>query len=395
MLWEGLFGVPIRMVNYEYKKQNMKMIKKLEYWWRHHVVYPVLRNIFRNNEKKIPIDIKSIQSILILRYDRIGDMIVTTPIFKGLKEAHPHLRIGVFASKVNVEIIQNNNNVDTLYILSSSWWKMWKEIRRARKERYDVVLNLVFNRTTSGGVLANLVAPNGIKVGQGDTKYRFYFNVLLKLTRQSDHMVETLSSIIKMLFNIHLNPDQLIYDIVVDSKTKETLQAYWSRHNLQPRTLSGKKEIPYLVFNLSANDLVRRISAEQALRIGEYLSSKKSYQTLLLHAPKDSIMLKTKQRLIEKTRCLSFPEQGTASLLEIAAIIKGAVAVITPDTSIVHFASAAQTPIIGFYTSIQDVHEWLPFHVKHKIVLSDKNQATSSIPVSRLINEIDEFLIAP
>ena len=368
------------------------MIIKLEYWWRHHIVYPVLRGIFRNAEKNIPIDIQSIKSILILRYDRIGDMIVTTPIFKGLKEAYPQLRIGVFASKVNAEIIQNNHNVDTIHILSVSWWQMWKEIKRARKEQYDVVLNLVFNRTTSGGVLANLVAPDGIKIGQGDTKYRFYFNILLRLTRQSDHMVETLASIIKMVFNVHLNQDQLTYDIIIDRKTREIIQAYWTKHNLQPRLLSGNKGIPYIVFNLSANDSVRRISAEQALLIGEYLSSNTSFQTLLLHAPKDSIMLKTKQLLVEKTRCLPFPEQGTASLLEIAAIIKGAAAVITPDTSIVHFASAAQTPIIGFYTSMQDVHEWLPFQVRHKIVLSDKNQATSSIPFQDMMKALQEFI---
>lgn len=368
------------------------MIKKLEYWWRHHIVYPVLRMIFRNAGENTPIDIQSIKSILILRYDRIGDMIVTTPVFKALKKTNPNLRIGILASRVNAEIIRHNPYIDKIHILPKHWWQLGWEILKTRREHYDVVLNLVFNRTTSGGVLANLVAPDGIKVGQGDTKYRFYFNILLRLTRQSDHMVETLASIIKTVFNVHINPDQLTYDIIIDSKTRDVLQAYWTKHNLQPRMLSGNKGIPYIVFNLSANDSVRRISAEQALLIGEYLSSNTSYQTLLLHAPKDSIMLKTKQQLIEKTRCLPFPEQGTASLLEIAAIIKGAAAVITPDTSIIHFASAAQTPIIGFYTSMQDVHEWLPFQVKRKIVLSDKNQPTSSILVSKMIEAVDEFI---
>jgi len=377
-----------------YKNQNKKMIKKIEYWWRHHIVYPILRGIFHNTEKKMPIDIQSIKSILILRYDRIGDMIVTTPIFKGLKDAHPHLRIGVFANKANAEIIQNNHNVDTIHILSGSWWQMWKEIKRARKEQYDVVLNFVFNRTTSGGVLANLIAPDGIKIGQGDAKYGFYFNILLRLTRQSNRMIETLVSILKTVFDVRLNVNQLTYDIIVDTKTREVIQAYWTKHNLQPRLFSGNNGIPYVVFNVSANDSVRRISIKQVLLIGEHLSSNMSFQTLLLHAPKDSIMLKTKQLLIKKTRCLPYPDQGTASLLEIAAIIKGAAAVITPDTSIVHFASAAQTPVIGFYTSMQDVHEWLPFHVKHKIVVSDKNQTTSSIPISRMIKEIDDFLIA-
>ncbi len=370
----------------------MTIIRKLEYWWRYYIVYPALQRIFHNTEIKTPVDFQSIKSILILRYDRIGDMIVTTPVFKCLKEANPQLRIGVFASQANAEIISHNSHVDTIHILTKNWWQIIREIIKARKEHYDVILNLIFNRTTSGGVLSNIIAPGGIKIGQGDEKYRFYFNILLKLTRQSNHMVETLVSIIKTVFNIQIDPNQLIYDIVLDDRTKEQIRAFWEKHNLRPRTAFQNRGIPYIVFNLSANDSVRRISAGQALSIGEYLDSKTSYKTLLLHAPNDPVMLKTKKRLVEITRCLPFPEQGTASLLEIAAVIKGASAVITPDTSIIHFASAAQTPIIGFYTSMQDIHEWLPLQVKQKIILSGKNMPTSSISVSSMIKGIDEFL---
>ena len=84
------------------------MIEKLEYWWRHQIVYPFLRSLLHNPEHDAPIDIHTVNSILILRYDRIGDMIVTTPIFRRLKELHPQLKIGVFASETNAEIILNN-----------------------------------------------------------------------------------------------------------------------------------------------------------------------------------------------------------------------------------------------------------------------------------------------
>ncbi len=375
-----------------YKNLKMKIVKRLEYWWRHHIVYPVLKWVFRNSEIKTPIDLRAINSILILRYDRIGDMIVTTPVFKGLKDANPHLRIGVLASRRNAQIISFNPYIDKIHILPAHWWQVVREIFRVRKEHYDVILNLIFNRTTSGGVLSNLIAPNGIKIGQGDEKYRFYFNILLKLTRQSNHMTATLASIIKTVFDLQINKDQLTYDIIVDDKTKEIIRAYLTKHNLRMRSASGNNGIPYIVFNLSANDSVRRISAEQALLIGEHLDSKTSYRTILIHAPNDSIMQEIKQQLAKKTRCLPFPEQGNASLLEVASLIEGASVVITPDTSIIHFASAAQTPIIGFYTSMQDAHEWLPMQVKQKIILSVKDQPTSSIPISSMIEGIDEFL---
>ena len=77
------------------------MREKLEYWWRHQIVYPLLRLIFHNPRKDSPIDIRTVKSLLFLRYDRIGDMIVTTPIFRSLKQLNPALKIGVVASETN------------------------------------------------------------------------------------------------------------------------------------------------------------------------------------------------------------------------------------------------------------------------------------------------------
>jgi ADP-heptose:LPS heptosyltransferase len=371
-----------------------KMIRNIEYWWRHHIAYPILKRIFRNPEIKTPIDIHSIHSILILRYDRIGDMIVTTPIFKRLKQANPHMRIGVLASTKNAEIVRHNASIDQVHILPKHWWQIWKMIIQARKEQYDLILNLVFNRTTSGGILSNLIAPKGIKIGQGDQKYKMYFNVLLKLNRRYDHMVETLVSILKTVFGFPLAENRLQYEIAIDNESRRVVDDYLHRHNLQSRGRSVEHATPYIVFNLSAYDEVRRISQQQAYSIGEHLSSKVGIQTLLIHAPNDTSMLRIKHNLVKDTRCLPFPEKGTASLLELAAVIEGSVLVITPDTSIVHFASAANTPIVGLYTSMQDTHEWIPFQVQHKIIVSKNNQPTSMIDIPQILSEIDDFMLS-
>ena len=61
-------------------------------------------------------DIKDSKSVLILRYDRIGDMIVSTPIFRELKIAYPNISISVLASKENKDVIKNNPYIDKVYI---------------------------------------------------------------------------------------------------------------------------------------------------------------------------------------------------------------------------------------------------------------------------------------
>jgi ADP-heptose:LPS heptosyltransferase len=318
-------------------------------------------------------------------------MIVTTPFFRKLKEVNPELSIGVFASKANAEIIRNNPYVDSIYVLHSHWLKLIAEIIRARRSHYEIILNLIFNRTSSGGILANLIAPSGIKIGQGDEKYRFYFNRLLKIDRNKSHMIETLVFIIKEVFNIQLAVDQLKYEIVVDDRTLNKVQAYREINNLLSRHQSARGKSYYIVFNLSANDSVRQISTGQAHTIGRHLGLYTAFRTVLLHAPQDQSMMAVKQDLVNSTRCLAFPDRGDATLLEIAALIEGALAVITPDTSIIHFASASKTPVLGFYTQMQDVHEWLPHQVKHRVIISPENTATSAIPEAAMIEAIDGF----
>jgi hypothetical protein len=51
------------------------------------------------SKTKIFFDIKKSQSVLILKYDRIGDMVVATPIFRELKKAYPNISISFLESK--------------------------------------------------------------------------------------------------------------------------------------------------------------------------------------------------------------------------------------------------------------------------------------------------------
>jgi ADP-heptose:LPS heptosyltransferase len=367
------------------------LIKKIEYYWRRLFVYPVLHLFINNPEINKPLDISSIKKLLILRYDRIGDMIVTTPILRGLKIVKPDLFIGIVASSKNVEIIKNNPNVDKIYVLPSKWRHLWNEIKKIREEGYNLVLNFVFIKMTLGGIFINLIAPKSIKIGQGEQRHKFFYNRLLSVERHSRPMVEVLMNYVKEAIGIDIAPLNYDYEIITDEKTRAGVLSFLDKNNLIQRQLKNVKSLQYIVFNLSVNDTVRRISNEQAFAIGEYLNSRTEFRTVLLHAPNDSLMLSVKEQLAKKTQCLVFPEQyEDASLLEIAFLIEGALAVITPDTSIIHFASASKTPVLGFYASL--LHEWFPYKVKNKIILTDKNQPVSSIPIPIMIESIKEFI---
>jgi hypothetical protein len=107
----------------------------------------VLRMLLRTKHVDHAIDPNRIQSVLILRYDAIGDMIVTTPFWRNLKRLNPQLRIGVAASARNIDVIRADDDVDVRFLFSEgALLQTIRGIREVRKQKWDVVLALVYKK---------------------------------------------------------------------------------------------------------------------------------------------------------------------------------------------------------------------------------------------------------
>ncbi len=365
-----------------------RLLKWLEKALRHGIVYPLLRTAFRNPIRELPLNISKVKKILILRYDRIGDIIVTTPIFRKLKHVRPDVTLGVFASPSNAEIVASDPHVDRIHVLRRNWWYLMREIQNARREQYDVVLNFIFNRTTSGGILSNLIAPNGVKVGQGAEVYRFYFNALLHLDRGSKHMVQVLAEYVESVFGLTWNPDELLMSVSVDEDSRRRVDAFLAEKRLARRHAAGTH---YAVLNLSAVDEVRRTTPGQSAEIARGMSVQRGIPTVLISAPGESSLQAKVREMAGNGPLFRYPAAGRAGLREIASLIEGALFVVTPDTSIVHFAAAVNTPVLGLYTPLQVTAEWMPYGVEHRTVFAPEGRPVSSIDATAVLNAMAGF----
>ena len=73
----------------------------------------ILRKL--TSKKPNDFDIHKSKNVLFLRYDRIGDMVITTPVFRELKIVYPHINITVLASTANQDVLTNNPYIDKIY----------------------------------------------------------------------------------------------------------------------------------------------------------------------------------------------------------------------------------------------------------------------------------------
>lgn len=83
--------------------------------------------------------------LLFLCYDAIGDLLLTTPLFREIKTRDPGVVIDVMATSRNAVVLSHNPYVRKIYVsdtIGLSSFRAWADLFSVRKENYDLVVDL-------------------------------------------------------------------------------------------------------------------------------------------------------------------------------------------------------------------------------------------------------------
>jgi len=84
--------------------------------------------------RKISFSPGEIRKMLFIRIDRIGDLVLSTPALKAIKEAYPHTELTVLASPSNAPVVVSNPFVDHILTFDThgrlrEWYKIIKLLK--------------------------------------------------------------------------------------------------------------------------------------------------------------------------------------------------------------------------------------------------------------------------
>lgn len=130
---------------------------------------------------------EEIKTILILRHDGVGDMVLSTPLFRALKKNFPDARLTVLASQRNYGIIENNPNVDEILIYKGTG----QFIKEVRKRGFDLATDLFFTYEMKQAFMAYLSGAK-YRIGFEEAGREIFFNVREPITLPEKNMVEHL-----------------------------------------------------------------------------------------------------------------------------------------------------------------------------------------------------------
>ncbi len=149
--------------------------------------------------------------ILILRLDRIGDLVLTTPLFKILKHNFPAAKITVLIRPGAKDILENNPFIENVVIHSS-----FLDDMHALKGRFDIVIDPLMNYDLAPALLARFINAE-CSIGFDIGNRGLLFSSPVQLSRDKKHFTAHFAELLSPL-NIVVDPAQLTPEIYLNEK---------------------------------------------------------------------------------------------------------------------------------------------------------------------------------
>ena len=275
----------------------------------------------------------NIKSILFLRYDgKIGDMVVNSLMFREIKKVYPDIRIGVIARGAAIDIIKDNPNVDKIY----EYYKDRKKIKdlalKIKEEKYDLLIDFSEMLRVNQMMLINLCGAR-INIGL-DRKDWKLFDLSIESGKDFKWTEHITKRYLAYLIKLGLKKENI--DISYDIYLKDEKKYEFFFNEI--------KENKKLILNPYGASKHKSFSIETLENIINYLKDKDIAIILTYFGDK----YKELEFLEKKYKYVYIPKK-IESILDTAILIKKSDYVITPDTSIVHIASAFNKKMITIY----------------------------------------------
>ena len=275
----------------------------------------------------------SIKSILFLRYDgKIGDMIVNSLMFREIKKVYPDIKIGVVARGAAIDIIKDNPNVDKIY----KYYKDRKKIKdlalKIKEEKYDLLIDFSEMLRVNQMMLINLCGAR-INIGL-DRKDWELFDLSIESGKDFKWTEHITKRYLAYLIKLGLKKENINISYDIYLKDEKKYEVFFNEI----------KESKKLILNPYGASKHKSFNVETLENIITYLKDKDIAIILTYFGDK----YKELEFLEKKYKYVYIPKK-IESILDTAILIKKSDYVISPDTSIVHIASAFNKKMITVY----------------------------------------------
>jgi predicted lipopolysaccharide heptosyltransferase III len=305
--------------------------------------------------------------ILLIRLSSLGDIIMTTPAIRAVRNRYPDARIDFVVYDRFSAALAHHPEVDRLFLLPKKklkeqlarrnfgqfWHTLLDFIADLRSTRYDFIIDL-HNVTESA--LTAILARGRMRAGHKKQLLSLFFKVRsdfdIGFASATMHSAESnLRSLVDAgCLALADLPDKPALEFFVPAETTREVDEYLSQQGLKGKLIMG--------VNPCASYDYRRWSADRFAAVADFLTETYGCTILLFGAPSEQPTVR------EVMAAMKSPAVDTTNLTAFRAfeLIRRLRLFVTNDSAPMHIAAAMGTPLVALHG---------PINVKKFAPLSD------------------------
>jgi ADP-heptose:LPS heptosyltransferase len=297
--------------------------------------------------------------ILILRFSSIGDIVLTTPVIRALKQQLPNAEIHYFTKPAFGIILENNPFIDKIILLKED---LLPQLRQLQKEKYDYIIDLHHNVRTL--LIKIKLGVKSFSFDKLNAKKWLYVNLKINLLPDI-HIVDRYFDAVRLL------------DVSNDG---QGLDYFIPSHDLiDPNTLPMEFHQGFVVFAIGAQHYTKRLPPDKLIQFCEVM-----VQPIVLLGGKEdeTVALQIKHHFDTSNGTgRIFNGCGKFNLNQSASLIQQALVVYTHDTGLMHIAAALQKDVVTIWGNTTPAFGMYPYKTTYRII---ENNALPCRPCSKI-----------
>ena len=273
--------------------------------------------------------------VLVIRFSSIGDIVLTTPIVRCLKQQRPEIDVHYLTKSAYGTLLVNDPYIDRLHFFQDDLGPVIEELK---KEKFDCVIDLHNNLRT----LRVKKALNVLSYSFPKLNLKKWLLTNFKIDVMPDKsIVERYFETVRLL-DVHNDGKGLDYFLPEDKKlaNNDFPMSHWGG---------------YVGCVIGGSYNTKKLPIEQWKKFCEVVP----YPVILLGGPEDRY---DGSEIAEQDTIKIYNSCGKFSINESAELVKHARVIVSNDTGLMHVAAAFQKPIISLWGNTSPEMGMFPYY---------------------------------
>lgn len=335
--------------------------------------------------------------ILVARTDKIGDLLLSLPVFQALKKALPQTRLTALVSPYASEIVQGHPCVDSVELFNKEEG-LFHLARRLRQLKPDVFIAL-YPRPKQA--LAAWLAGIPVRVGTAYRWYGFLFNRKVYVHRSlcDRHEAQYNLDLVKPL-GVEPGDPKILFPL-------GEADLAFARDLLRERGI--EPGTPYLAVHPGHRGSALNWKPERYGELVGQLCRRKGLRVVVTGGPDETGVVSQVTVSLGPLSTVQKPVLliGECSLRQLAAVYQGARCFVSGSTGTMHLAAAVGTPTVSLFCPIPETTpvRWGPWGNNHQVLLPQgldcpdclagacvKHDPMEAISVAEVLQAVEKFI---